>query len=257
MQIRDTGDAIWVSFTEALARLVGLLPALLGAALVLVVGWLVSGFLARLIERALRAVGMERAVERSGIGDFIRRSGTRMTTSGVIASLIKWFIRLIFIQAAANVLGMPQVTTIINSIVLFIPSVVVALAIIVVGSLVARFLAGLVRGSVSELGVGNPSLLASLTQYVVVGFAVIAAVDQLGIAATVVNTLLVGLIGSVALAAGLAFGLGGRDVAAEITRSWYEGGTRAAEALRQRADSDAARAFRSRMETNLPPPRGQ
>lgn len=255
MQIRDTGDAIWVSFTGALTRLMSLLPALLGAVLVLVIGWVVSGFLAGLIERALKAVGMERAVEHSGIGDFIRRSGTKMTTSGVIAGLIKWLIRLIFIQAAANILGMPQVTSIINSIVLFIPSVVVAMAIIVVGSLIAKFLAGLVRGSVSEMGVGNPNLLAKLTQYVVVGFAVIAAIDQLGIAATVVNTLLIGLIGSVALAVGLAFGLGGREVAGEIARSWYEGGTRAAEALRQRADEDAARAFRSRMESNLPPPR--
>ena len=253
MQIRDTGDAIWVSFTGALTRLMSLLPALLGAVLVLVIGWVVSGFFAGLIERALKAVGMERAVERSGIGDFIRRSGTKMTTSGVIAGLIKWFIRLIFIQAAANILGMPQMTSIINSIVLFIPSVVVAMAIIVVGSLIAKFLAGLVRGSVSEMGVGNPDLLAKLTQYVVIGFAVIAAIDQLGIAATVVNTLLIGLIGSVALAVGLAFGLGGREVAGEIARSWYEGGTRAAEALRQRADQDAALAFRSRMEPNLPP----
>ena len=253
MQIRDTGDAIWVSFTGALTRLMSWLPALLGAILVLAIGWVVSGFLAQLIERALRAVGMERAVERSGIGDFIRRSGTKMTTSGVIASLIKWFIRLIFIQAAANILGMPQVTSIINSIVLFIPSVVVAMAIIVVGSLIAKFLAGLVRGAVSEMGVGNPGLLATLTQYVIIGFAVIAAIDQLGIAATVVNTLLIGLIGSVALAVGLAFGLGGREVAGEIARSWYEGGTRAAEALRQRADEDATRAFRSRMESSMPP----
>ena len=255
MQIMDTGDAIWVSFTGALTHLTSFLPALLGAVLVLVIGWLLSGFLAGLIERALKAVGMERAVEHSGIGDFIRRSGTKMTTSGVIAGLIKWFIRLIFIQAAANILGMPQVTSIINSIVLFIPSVVVAMAIIVVGSLIAKFLAGLVRGSVSEMGIGNPDLLAKLTQYVIIGFAVIAAIDQLGIAATVVNTLLIGLIGSVALAVGLAFGLGGREVAGEIARSWYEGGTRAAEALRRRTDEDAARAFRSRMESNLPAPR--
>ncbi len=257
MQIRDTSDAILVSFTGALERLLSLLPALLGAVVVLVIGWVVSGFLAKLIERALRAVGMERAVEHSGIGDFIRRSGTKLTTSGVIANLIKWFIRLIFIQAAANVLGMSQVTAIINSIVLFIPSVIVAMAIIVIGSLIAKFMAGVVRSLVSEMGVGNPNLLATLTQYVIIGFAVIAAIDQLGIAATVVNTLLIGLIGSVALAVGLSFGLGGREVAAEITRSWYEGGTRAAEALRQRAAEDAARAFRSRMESNLPsPPRG-
>lgn len=233
MQIRDTGEAIWYSLTETLARLMSFLPALIGAIIVLVIGWFVSGLLAKLIERGLQAIGAERAVESSGIGDFIRRSGTKMTTSSVIAALIKWFIFLIFVQAAANVLGMPQITAIINSIILFIPNVVVAIAIIVIGSLAARFLAGLVRSSVSEIGVGDPNLLAMLTQYAVVGFAVIAAIDQLNIAPTLINTLLIGLIGSVALAVGLAFGLGGREVAAKITQSWYEGGKSMAEAAKQ------------------------
>ncbi len=193
--IRDTSEAIYYSFTDALLRFVSFLPALIGAAIILIVGWFVSGLLAGLIERALKAVGFESAVERSGIGEFIRRSGTRMTTSGVIATLIKYFIFLIFVQAAANVLGIPQLTEIINRIILFIPNVIVAMAIIVVGSFIAQFLSGLVRSSVSELGVGSPDLLAKLTQYIVIGFAVIAAIDQLGIAATVVNTLLIGLIG--------------------------------------------------------------
>jgi hypothetical protein len=170
---------------------VSFLPALIGAAIILIIGWFVAGLLARLIERALKAIGFESAVERSGIGDFIRRSGTRLSTSGVIATLVKYFIFLIFVQAAANVLGIPQLTEIINRIILFIPNVVIAMAIIVVGSLIARFLSGLVRSSVSELGVGSPNLLATLTQYIVIGFSVIAAIDQLGIAATLINTLLI------------------------------------------------------------------
>ncbi len=233
--IRDTSEAVVYSFTDAINRFVSFLPALIGAAIILIVGWIISGLLARLIERALRAVGFEQAVERSGIGDFIRRSGTRLTTSGVIATLIKYFIFLIFVQAAANVLGIPQLTEIINRIILFIPNVVIAMAIIVIGGLIARLLSGLVQSSVSELGVGNPKLLGTLTQYVVIGFAVIAAIDQLGIAATLVNTLLIGLIGSVALAVGLTFGLGGRDVAAQITQKWYASSQSMAEAVRQRA----------------------
>lgn len=234
--IRDTSEAIFYSLTNALMRFAGFLPALIGAAVILVVGWLISGLLARLIERALKAVGLEGAVERGGIGDFIRRSGTRLTISGVISTLIKYFIFLIFVQAAANVLGIPQLTEIINRIILFIPNVVVAMAIIVIGSLIARFLSGLVRSSVSELGAGSPNLLAALTQYIIIGFSVIAAIDQLGIAATLINTLLIGLIGSVALAVGLAFGLGGRDVAAQIAQKWYEGSQTLATAAKQRAN---------------------
>lgn len=240
--IRDTGEAVFYSLRDALMHFVSFLPALIGAVIILIVGWLLSGLLARLIERALRAVGLESAVERSGIGDFVRRSGTRMTISGVIATLVKYFLFLIFVQAAANVLGIPQLTEIINRIILFIPNVVVAMAIIVIGSLIARLLSGLVRSSVSELGVGNPNLLASLTQYIILGFAVVAAIDQLGIAAVLVNTLLIGLIGSVALAVGLAFGLGGRDVAAQITQNWYESSQTLATAARQRANLPGRRA---------------
>lgn len=238
--VRDTSEAVFYSFTNALNRFVSFLPALIGAAIILIVGWIVSGLLARLIEKALKAIGFERAVEHSGIGDFIKRSGTRLTTSGVIATLVKYFVFLVFVQAAANVLGIPQLTEIINRIILFIPNVVIAMAIIVIGALIARFLSGLVRSSVSELGVGNPNLLSTLTQYVVIGFAVIAAIDQLGIAATLVNTLLIGLIGSVALALGLAFGLGGRDVAKEMTQKWYEGSQSLVEAAKQRVDAGGA-----------------
>src|SRR5262249_40840656 len=212
------------------------LPALLGSLVVLIVGWFIAGFLARLIERGLRAIGLERAVERSGIGHFIEQTGARWTTSGIIAALIKWSIFLVFIQAAASVLGMPQVTAIINSIILYIPYLIVAIAIIVIGSLLAKFLAGLVRGSLSEMGVSNSGLFAKLTQYAVIGFAIVAAFNELGIAQTVVNTLLIGLIGALALALGLAFGLGGREVAAQITRGWYDKSSEFADRIRQRAE---------------------
>lgn len=232
---RDTSEAILYSLYNALMRFVSFLPALIGALIILVVGWLISGLLANLTERGLKAVGLEKAVAHSGIGDFVQRSGTKMTVSGIIATLVKYFVFLIFVQAAANVIGIPQLTEIINRIILFIPNVIVAMAIIVVGSVIAKFLAGLVRSSVSELGVGNPNLLATLTSYIVIGFAVIAAIDQLSIAATVVNTLLIGLVGSVALAVGLAFGLGGREVAGQITQKWYNGSQSMVDAARAQA----------------------
>lgn len=256
--IRDTSEAIFYSLTGALNRFISFLPALIGALIIIVIGWFVSGLIAKLIERGLKAVGLESAVERSGIGDFVKRSGTTMTVSGIIAALIKYSIFLIFVQAAANVLGIPQLTEIINRIILFIPNVIVAMAIIVIGSFIAQFLSGLVRSSVSELGVGNPNLLAKLTQYAVIGFAVIAAIDQLGIAATVVNTLLIGLIGSVALAVGLAFGLGGREVAADITKKWYEGSQSMADAARVRAGTPTgggAKVYRANSPGDEQPPR--
>ena len=149
-RFRDTSEAIWYSFTQGLGKMIGFLPAILGAVIVLVIDWAISGFLAKLIEKGLRAIGLEQAVERSGINDFMKRTGSNWTVSLAIAELAKWFIRLIFIQAAAGLLGMPQVTSVINSIVLFIPNVIVALAIIVVGTLIANFLSRLMQGSVYQ-----------------------------------------------------------------------------------------------------------
>jgi hypothetical protein len=230
------GEATWYSFTQALNTFISFLPSLLVAFIVLVVGWFIASFLARLIARGLNAIGLERAVEQSGIGRFIEQSGARWTMSEIIAALIKWSIFLVFIQAAASLLGMAQITAIINSVVLFIPKLIVALAIIVIGSLIARFVAGLVRGSLAEMEVGGAVLFAKLTQYTIIGFAIVAAFNQIGVAQTVVNTLLIGLIGSLALAFGLAFGLGGREVASKITQSWYNKGADLADKIRQRSE---------------------
>jgi hypothetical protein len=235
-QLRNMGEATWYSFTQALNTFMGFLPALLVALIVLVVGWFIAGFLARLIARGLNAMGLERAVERSGIGRFIEQSGTRWTMSEIIAALIKWSIFLIFIQAAASLLGMAQITAIINTVILFIPKLIVALGIIVIGSLIARFVAGLVRGSLAEMEVGSAGLFAKLAQYAIIGFAIVAAFNQIDVAQTVVNTLLIGLIGSLALALGLAFGLGGREVAAQITQSWYNKGVDFADRIKQRSE---------------------
>jgi len=218
--IRTIGD----TFIYAFQSFFQYLPTLVGALLVLVIGWYVAKLVARLVEKGLSVIGFERAAGRSGVGRFVRETGSTRTTSQIVATLAKWFTFLIFVQGAANILAMPQITNIINSIVLFIPKLLVALVILVAASLIADFVSGLVRGSLTEAGLANPELLAKLAGYAVLAFGAIAALDQIGIAKTVVDTLLIGLVGSISLAVGLAFGLGGRDVAKDITSSWYESG---------------------------------
>ena len=222
--VRSAGDAVLSAFTQFM----NYLPSVIGALVILIVGWLIANVLSRVVEKVLRAVGFERAVDRSGINGFLKRSGSSLTASAVLAGLIKWFVFLIFLEAAADALKVPQVTVMINNIVAFLPNVVVALLILVVGTFLANVVADLVRGSVSEIGVGNPNLFAALARYAIIGFAVVAALNQLMIAPVVVDALLYGLIAAVALALGLSFGLGGRDVAARITQSWYEGSQRMA-----------------------------
>ena len=239
--VRNWGDAVMVSATEALQNLLGFLPALIGAILILIIGWIIAGILAGLIEKGLKTVGFERAAQSTGIAGFIENAGSGWTASKLVAEIVKWFIRLIAIQAAASILGLTQISQVINAILLWLPNLVVAIVIIVIGALIANFVAGIVRGSAAEMGFSTPNLLANITRYAIIGFAAVAAFNQLGIAPTVVNTLFIGLVATLVLAFGLAFGLGGQQTAAQITQGWYEKGRqttpRIAEKMKQ-AESD-------------------
>jgi hypothetical protein len=243
--VQTWGDAVMVSVTEALQNFLGFLPTLVGAILILAIGWIISGLLAGLVERGLKAIGFERAAQSTGISGFIQRSGSSWTASAIVAEIVKWFIRLLAIQAAASILGLVQISQIINAIMLWLPNLVVAIVIVVIGALIAKFVSGVVRGSTSQMGFTNPELLASVAYYAILVFAIMAAIDQLGIAETVVNTVFIGLVAMVVLAAGLAFGLGGQQTAAQITANWYASGRKAGARIAEYAQAQGQQAERA------------
>ena len=244
-------QAVMVSLAAALMTLLSFIPALIGAVILIIVGWLLSDFIARLVVALLERVGFETAAQRTGITGFMSRTGARDTRAGyLLGELVKWFIRLIFIEAAAQAVHLQAVTQVINQIILFIPNLVVALVVLMIGAIIARFVAGLVRGSAGEAGFQNPNLLATVAQYAIRAFAVIVAINQIGVAATLVNTLFMAFCGALALALGLAFGLGGRDVAGQVWQGWYQRGreiTPRLESAAQRATATAPAPAASQM----------
>ena len=148
--------------------------------------------------------------------------------AGFVADIAKWFIRLIALVVGFDALGLPAVSDVFRQLLLWLPNLAVAIAVLVIGGLVANWLAGLVRGAAAKADLGSPDLLANLTRIAVWAFAIVAALNQVGIARDLVNTLFVATVGAVALALGLAFGIGGRDTAAEVVREWYARSRRAA-----------------------------
>jgi len=234
-------EGVVVSLTAALITLLSFIPALIGALLILIIGWIIAGIVGRLVTTILQKVGFETAAERTGVTGFISRSGARgWTASKVIGELAKWFIRLIFLEAAAQAVHLTAISDLINRLIFFIPNLTVALVVLLIGALVGKLLAGVVRGAASGAGLESPNLLASVAQYAVIGFAAIIAVDQIGVAATIVNTLFMAIVGAIALAVALAFGLGGREVAGEMWRRWYLKSQGAASRLEQAAQSASA-----------------
>ncbi|HEX6406027.1 MAG TPA: hypothetical protein VFZ90_02440 [Gemmatimonadales bacterium] len=214
--VRDTGDALKASLTGALNTLFAAIPRILGFVVVLIIGWIISSLLARGVQALLHAVRFNDLARRAGLADFVHKMGVKDDSSAVLAGIVKWFVRLITLVVAFDTLGLPAVSNVLQQLLLWLPNLVVALVVLVIGGLAAKALSQLVRGASAEAGFTNSEMLAAVTRVAVWGFTIVVAVNQLGIATTLINTLLVGIVGALALAFGLAFGLGGRDRAAQI-----------------------------------------
>ena len=160
--------------------------------------------------------------------------GIKNDASGFLADIAKWFVRLIVLVTAFDALGLPAVSQVLQQFLLWLPNLVVALVILVLAGLAAKALADLVRGATAEAGLGNPDLMANIARVAVRAFAIVIAVDQVGIATTRVNTLFMAVIGALALAFALAFGLGGRETAGQIVDGWYAEGTTGCSPWRRR-----------------------
>ncbi|MGH7509376.1 MAG: mechanosensitive ion channel family protein [Gemmatimonadales bacterium] len=243
--VQDAGDAFRASLAGALNDFLSAIPRILGFALVLIVGWIISSLLARGMEALLHAVRFNDLARRSGFSDFVQKMGVRDDSAGVIAGIVKWFVRLITLVVAFDTLGLPAVSNVLQQLLLWLPNLAVALVVLVIGGLAARALSQLVRGATAEAGFSNPELLATVTRVAVWGFTILVAINQLGIATSLMNTLLIGIVGAFAIAFGLAFGLGGRDRAAQLLDTWGRTAERARPQL-ERAAEAASRGAQSR-----------
>jgi hypothetical protein len=247
--ISGWGDALWVSLAGAMAGLFSALPRVLGFLIILLIGWFISGLIAGAVASLLRAVRFNNLAGRAGITGFVQSMGLRTDASGLLGDIVRWFVRLVVLVVAFDALGLPAVSEVLQQFLLWLPNLVVALVILVVAGLAASALANLVRGATSQAGFSNPDLLATIASVAVWSFGIVVAVNQIGVAETLVNTLFMGLVGALALALGLAFGIGGRDTAAEIVRGWYDRGRqagpkieRATEAAQRQAGAQARQA---------------
>jgi len=238
--VRDAGEAFKASLAGALNTFLSAIPRIIGFAVVLIVGWIISSLFARGVQALLHAVKFNDLARRSGFADFVQKMGVRNDSAGVIANIVKWFVRLITLVVAFDTLGLPAVSNVLQQLLLWLPNLVVALVVLVIGGLAANALSQLVRGATSQAGFSNPDTLATVTKVAVWGFAIVVAVNQLGIATTLINTLLIGIIGALSIAFGLAFGLGGRDRAAQILDTVHRNAQGAGPKL-QRAASAASR----------------
>ena len=209
------GAALWAAVGAALSGILGFLPNLIGAIIVLLVGWAIANVLAALVDRGLDAVRFDRWMERAGVDRAIARTGVKLQPSDMVAQLVKWLVVLVTLVVAADALNLPQVTAALMAIIAYIPNVIAALLIVTLGALLASFIGNLVKTTPLEAS----DLLGQVAYWAILIFAGLAALTQLNIAPELVQILFTAVVGAVALAGALAFGLGLRHEAADILAS--------------------------------------
>lgn len=220
--VSDWGVAFMTSIMGALTALLGAVPRIIGFLVIVLVGWFIASLIAKGVAILLRSVRFNELAQRAGLSDFVDKMGVRSDSAGFLASIAKWFVRLIALVVAFDALGLPAVSQVLQQFLLWLPNAVVALVVLVIGGLAAKALSSLVHASAASAQLGNPRLLAKVASTLTWAFTIVVAVNQLGIARALVNTLFMAAVGAIALALGLAFGLGSRDTAGKIVRDWYE-----------------------------------
>src|SRR5687767_8968992 len=251
MNVNEWGAALVASLTTALSLFLGAIPRIIGFLVILIIGWFIAGLLASAVAALLRTVRFSELAQTSGFSGFVRNMGVRKDASGMLADIVKWFVRLIVLVVAFDALGLPAVSEVLQQFLLWIPNLVVAVVVLVIAGLAANALGNLIRGATAQAGFDNPDLLATIARVAVWAFGIVVAVNQIGIAQELVNTLFMGFIGALALAAGLAFGLGGRETAGQIVDNWYRRG-RANQPKMERAAENVER----QAQRNKPTTRG-
>ena len=197
------------------------LPRLLGALVLFVVGWIVARLMQFILAGLLRRLGADRLAERAGVTRFLANVGLDTSIANLLAQVIYWLILFVFILAAVESLGLSGVSETIGNLINFLPSVLAAAIILLLGALIARVLGDAVGAMAVQSGVTTGPVLGQAVQYVLLIFAVILALEQLGVETMLLTTVAVALISATALALALAFGLGNRELARNIMAGFH------------------------------------
>jgi small-conductance mechanosensitive channel len=211
-------QAVTQSLSDGLGAILGALPALIGAIIILVIGFIIAKVLQGLVTRVLQSMGFQGWMESGGIKQFFDRSQTQQTPLSILGKLVFWLVFFIAITMAVDTLGISAISDVLAQFIAYIPQIIAAILILVLATLLANFVAGIVRGATGS------NLIGSVAQYSIIVFAAFAALTQLGIAPELIAPTFLILLGGVALAAAIAFGLGGKGVAQQMVEQGYQKG---------------------------------
>jgi hypothetical protein len=197
------------------------LPALLLALVVLVAGWLLAKAARLALEKGLRAVNFHVLSERAGLDGFLRAGGMQADTAAVLGLLVYWLVIIGALIVAFNALGLGNVTHLLAGVVLFVPRLMVALLVLALGGYFARVMDYAIVAYCRGVHLQDAELLGRLARYAILAFVVLIALDQAGFGGDIVRQTFLIVLAGVVFALALAFGLGGREWAAQLLERWW------------------------------------
>ncbi len=199
-------------------------PALVGAGIILAAGYFLARQVQRWVDDTLKRIDFNRMAHAGGLDEAVVRTGSRLDPIRAMAKLIFWLVMLVVILLASTALGLESINQMFGTMLSFIPTLIAGIVIVILGMIVGEFVRGLILASAGQVS-GVPTL-AKLAKGAVVVISIFMALQQVGVAEDIVTSAFTLILGAVALGVGLAFGLGNRELAGEITRRWYEEGQR-------------------------------
>lgn len=211
-----------VETTKAMIDRAVIVPRLLSVVVILVFGWLVALIIKRGLTKVLKLLKLDIVSEKSGAAAILSKGEIKYTLSELIGVLVYWLAMLIVFTTAINAFGLEITAQLFDKVIMYIPNVVAALFIIVIGMFVAALLCGITTTAAANAGLKQAGFLGQLVRVIVIIFVSVTAIEQLGIATTVLNTAVIIILASIGLAAAIAFGLGAKDVAAKAISDWVE-----------------------------------
>lgn len=201
---------------------VNFIPSFLIALIVFIIGWLISAALGRVVEEILKRLKLDKIFEARGWQEAIEKGGIHEKPSGFIGALIKWILIIVFLAIAVEILGLPQFSLFLQKILAWIPNLLIAVLIFIVTIVVANFAERITKTSLKKSNLGYAEMGASFVRWAIWVFGIFAILVQLGIAQELILAMFYGLVGFIVLAGGLAFGLGGKEVAQELLKNLVE-----------------------------------
>lgn len=222
MVAQSLSEVITLSFQNVWMNVISFLPTLIVAVLVLLIGLIIASIVGTVIEKIFDALKLDVLLSKIGLNPYFERAGLRLRGAYFIGQLVNWFLIIIFLLATSDMLGLYSFSNFLKDVLNYIPNIIAAVLIMLAAIVIANFLKKVVSSSIASAKLHASKFLGTLTWWSIVIFGVLTALIQLNIAPSVINSLITGFIAMLALAGGLAFGLGGKNYAEHLLNKLRE-----------------------------------